>query len=403
MPYVPLSSRDLPLDGLRGLAVLMIIFAHLNLMGFAWISMQLFFVLSGFLITRILIHDAGERRLPAYLRAFYLRRVLRILPAAYLYLAVVALCAWLLSSFDVIAARLQSAALFYFNFQILLDTQDLPFTDAWAFSFNHLWSLAVEEHFYLLWPFLVYFALKTRCLLALSIMMVLLGPVLRWVSAQIWLDAGWSAAQATGYGIYILSTTHLDAFATGGLVAVLAHAAPAPRRTPSLGFWLLAATAAYALGVLNNGSWGMFEGRAIGDLGYPALMREGSQYVWGYSILNLLFAQLVWLCLHHPLARAVFSLRPLTFAGEISYGLYLVHFPLLFLFLQLRPAFVQLLPWQLGASLCWIATYLAVSMSVAWLSFRYYETPFLRLKHRLSEKSRGVAASTTPAVAYGTA
>jgi peptidoglycan/LPS O-acetylase OafA/YrhL len=386
MLTLPARGRDISLDGLRGIAVLMIIFTHLNLLGFAWVSMQLFFVLSGFLITRILIRDTERLTLSDYLKGFYLRRVLRILPAIYLYLLVLGIIAWLFGAFDNVVERLKSAALFFFNFKILLDTQTLPFTDAWAFSFNHLWSLAVEEHFYLVWPFVVYFAIKARNLIAVAIALILLGPVLRWGAAELWLHMGWSLSQATGYGVYILSTTHLDAFAAGALVACLARRHRSPE-VPSLKFWAVAVAAAYLLGVLNNGDWGFLRGQGVGPLGYPALMREGSQFIWGYSILNLLFAQLVWLCLHHPGVRTFFSVRPLTFTGEISYGLYLVHFPLLFVFMQVHPAFGQLLPWPAVAMLLWVLLYLACSVGVAWVSYRYFEMPFLHLKDRLQNQT----------------
>ncbi len=176
------------LDGLRGLAILLVLLHHFanvyapsawtrnawhRVVGSGWCGVDLFFVLSGFLITGIL-HDA--RRGPGYFRNFYMRRVLRIFPLYYGVLAALFLAYPLLAGshqrFAALAEHQPWLWLYAQNFKVILSGDWVPC------GMNHFWSLAVEEQFYLFWPFVV-FACRRRTLLHVSVALVVLALAVR--------------------------------------------------------------------------------------------------------------------------------------------------------------------------------------------------------------------------------
>jgi len=168
------SNQYIPvLDGLRACAIVAVIVCHVNqayggpfmagvidgplamVLGSGWIGVDLFFVLSGFLITGILYDSKGS---DGYFRNFYARRILRIMPLYYGFLFVTTVAfPWvsyrflgrLLLLHDISPADARSLYLYFYNFY-------LPFTGRMLFDFHHFWSLAIEEHFYLFWPLAVY-------------------------------------------------------------------------------------------------------------------------------------------------------------------------------------------------------------------------------------------------------
>ena len=158
-------KRIAALDGLRGLAILLVLMFHYSFGGHTankalqaysfvasqgWIGVTLFFVLSGFLITGILWDSRGQ---DSYIKSFYIRRACRIFPLYYLALGLVVAAACLIGQFHVAAGRIIYPALFL---------QDFPGAPAFAINSTasplglfHFWSLAVEEHFYLVCPFVL--------------------------------------------------------------------------------------------------------------------------------------------------------------------------------------------------------------------------------------------------------
>ena len=137
------------LDGIRGVCTLFVAYAHFGLWGCGWTAMECFFVLSGFL-TRVLLQDRevapsfGE-----YLKRFYVRRVLRLFPVLYLYLLILLLASPLIPAHHRVVQQVPYAALYVFNFWILSTHH------TGSSMLDHLWSLGVEEQFYLLWPLLL--------------------------------------------------------------------------------------------------------------------------------------------------------------------------------------------------------------------------------------------------------
>ena len=312
-----------PLDGLRAVAVMLVLLLHFGYLNGGWIGVQLFFVLSGFLITGVLLADR-DAPLGAYLRRFYWRRTLRIFPLYYGYLAVlaVAYAAW-----EVPAGFSDNApALFTYtyNFTRGSDFHPSPF-------FTHFWSLAVEEQFYLVWPFLVH-ALSRRALVGLSAALVALLRV-------------------------------ADRVARPGLVAAMA------------------VTGVAAAGLVNlRALRGAGADLPLGTMGFPLASVDHGAHVWGYTVLNLAAAALVAAAVGAHRGGGIVSglgWGPLAGLGKISYGVYVLHWPLLVLFnasVRYRPMTVR------GALMC--AGWSALVCGVAWLSWRFYESPLLALKSR---------------------
>jgi peptidoglycan/LPS O-acetylase OafA/YrhL len=302
------------LDGLRGMAVLMVLvfhFAHLDRPGGAaqrwllgatgagWAGVDLFFVLSGFLITGILLDARGAR---GYFRAFYLRRVLRIFPLYYAYLAVLFWVVPRLAPGLEVKGETQGWLWSYLG--------NVLFAREGSFAASpytaHFWSLAVEEQFYLAWP-LVVWVLPRRALAAACLALVAGAFALRW---------GIHRTTFNATAAYVLTPCRMDALALGALMAVAGRepaAWPAVRRAAP---WVLAAAAAVVAMV-----WAV-RGAFFGG--------DPSVQVWAFTPLAAGFAALLVLAVDAPreaaLSRALRA-RPLAVAGRYSYGLYVLHYP----------------------------------------------------------------------------
>lgn len=383
------------LDSIRGLAVLGVLFVH----GFYYVAgasvfhsplakaviyasmpgrmgVNLFFVLSGFLITGILIDSRNE---PDYYQRFYIRRALRILPAYYLVLGVLLLIrtsSWPFVAFS--AAYLSNVAPLF----------GVPL------AYSVLWSLAVEEHFYLFWPtFVRRLSLKTLAVCAAAV--VLLSPLVRLANFYI---VGHDKMQHFYMNFYTWNS--LDGLASGALVAILLRTVHLDRRQ----LWRVA-TASLAIGV------------AMLALGLPfgIAMRDGAigsalqVTPWNLGFAGLL---LVFLLIGTSEYKRLVDRPALRLFGEISYGLYLWH---MLVFDAYDSAVSRFLPQFAGraaydavrnvttthssfALLCLrfvIAG--ALSVLVAYVSRRYFENPFLRLKDRVSTRTLKAAGPSRAA------
>ena len=367
------------LDGLRALAVIAVVAFHTRphapadvleraLDGVTcagWIGVDLFFVLSGFLITGILL-DARDK--PRYFRNFYVRRTLRIFPIYYALLAiVVGVLPHLLRTDDPGVQRILGDQAWLWCYGTNLDVArhgGLIWHAGWL-DLTHLWSLAVEEQFYLVWPLLVYLAPR-RVLVAVSTAIVIGAPILRIVL----LHAG-----ASPDVVYELTLTRLDPLAVGALLAVLVRVRPeaAPRVARTLAAIGGAALAGIAVVVHHF------------ELDDPLVQQLG------FSALAACFGGVVLAAtLSGRTARAL--ARPaLVTIGRYSYAIYLFHGALLPLYrwLYARAG----VPSGVLAEVGFMAFVLAASTALAALSYHAFERHFLALKDRLAP-----ASATSPVV-----
>jgi peptidoglycan/LPS O-acetylase OafA/YrhL len=325
-----------------------------------WVGVDLFFVLSGFLITGILFDAKGG---DSYFRNFYARRVLRIFPLYYGFLAFVFLVAPLFFSGEPRFERLGDQQLWYWSYlsNVLFAGRGWPDSSVSGYLLGHLWSLAVEEQFYLIWPLLV-FALRRRPLQAVCV-----GAVVASLAFRLWLLAADRTTAA-----YVLTPARMDALAAG---AFLALAARGPRGLTPLVRWAgpsALACAALLVGII---AW---RGRlAPEDLPVQII---------GYPLIAGFFSALLILGTKPPSSSwwgSVFTNPALRFFGRYSYALYVFHHPLIG-FLRSVNVSADVLPRFLGSQLpgqmLVIAVATAGSVALALASWHLYEAPFLRLK-----------------------
>lgn len=363
------------LDGIRGLAVSMVLVFHfVGQMGptnwieraivgvtkYGLLGVDLFFVLSGFLITGILFE---ARNNPHYFRNFYMRRFLRIFPLYYGVLALVFFIAPLIPplrgpTLDYLTDRQAWAWLYGINIY-------LAGHEEWSFSYlNHFWSLCVEEHFYLFWPLVVYLlARRPKALIATSLAISLAAMLARVIA--ILMGVNWWAT-------VVLTPFKLDGLALGAFLAVTA-------RQPG-GLQKLAGTltpVALATGGLAAATfvWTVF------------VSREGLELVGSLraALFQILLAcLLLWILIapaHSTISR-FFSSRLMVFLGTYSYGLYVYHhFISYYLISNGTEADLALRLGSHGAAVALQATLGAsASLAVAYLSYELFEKRFLDLK-----------------------
>lgn len=365
------------LDGLRALAYLVVFFYHIDYLYFGWMGVQLFFVLSGFLITDILLRMKEALPMGSYFYKFYVRRFLRIFPLYYFFLSLLLGISFLFLAMSyrpalmgILQDQLPFAYLYIYNFYTVFDAyQPSPFMD-------HLWSLSVEEQFYLVWPLLI-FLVREKWLKALFLAGIAAGPLFRtalFIANEI--GAATYLRDSFAGALYALPFTHMDAFAFGAYIS--RYSFPhAKKMLVWLGLLLPAA------GFLSH-FLGTGEAAPPTSLGFLVSMPHGYQFLWAYSFINLWFALLIHCVvkekffvhfLEHPLLR---------YLGKISYGLYIYHFPIIWFSARLRdvPGLEILKP----AEIYLIAFFATIAISA--ISYHLLESPLIRLKDRLAAYSR---------------
>ena len=344
------------LDGLRAVAVLLVFLFHERLLlPFGWIGVQLFFVLSGFLITGILDTDR-DRALGERIRRFYGRRTLRIFPLYYAYLlGVIALAgasALALGRVPQEAERALAQLPWALGYSYNLLHASVAFEHSRVLT--HFWSLAVEEQFYLLWPAVIWLTPRAR-LPWLLWTVVFTGPLLRL--------ATWMVAPSFGgdpaLSAYVLPWCQLDAFAWGALVAHVRI-----RRPASMALGALALLVGAAIATAPH---------TAGALGLPCPIDGGLRVALLYAGVDAVAALLLLAVVRDGLGVRWLEHPLLVWIGTRSYGLYVLHFPLQGV---TAVAFPHL---NLGAK---ISLDLALSFLACELAYRLIELPFLRLKDR---------------------
>ena len=371
---VRLPARIDGLDGLRGIALLMVILAHVHLLNFGWVGMQSFFVLSGFLITRILLKDKKvSTSFKSFLGMFYMRRVLRVFPLYYSYLTVIAIGALLLGLMAAVSPHLLPAYTYTYNYFHL--GADYPHSH----FFSHLWSMAVEEQFYLIWPLVIYLVPR-RNLKSTLILLILAGPLLRLATWWIWPpDIGVPLTSKVTLAVYLLTPSHMDAFAAGALVNLVNW-----RVRYSHVLILLALL--FAVGVATNGI-GIKATHATGSvlsLGWPVMMPKSMQFIWGYSAINLFWLATILAIINADNGSGPFRWQVFDWLGKRSYSSYIVHYPILFAMLPLWDFCNDFTGNRISGALLLLTIYLPITLFIADLTYRYIELPTLAFKNHFS-------------------
>ncbi|HEX3475563.1 MAG TPA: acyltransferase [Kofleriaceae bacterium] len=339
------------LDGLRAISILIVLCAHsagtrnvpswLHVSVFGDLGVRTFFVISGYLITTLLLGEYGKRGRIS-LRDFYIRRVYRIFPAFYVYLAVLLIISavgW-----------------------IELPGRDVAFAATYTMNFHaertwwlgHLWSLAVEEQFYLLWPF-VLSVLKPGRAVWFALGGIVVAPILRVLAAVLWPEISKLTDQAFPFVF--------DSLATGCVLALgreWLESSPIYLSwidSPGWAFWTLPLACVYAL----------------------SIPRVGFNLAFGVTLGNLGIAMAIHRCVRHPTfpVGRLLEARPLVFIGALSYSLYLWQQP-----------FVNR---HAGSIVNAFPLHLVFAFGAALLSYYLVEQPMLALRARRAARKQAAA------------
>ncbi len=351
-PYYP------SLDGLRGLAILMVIFLHnfnfVKYFLFGWLGVDLFFVLSGFLITDILLRSVDR---PNFLKNFYIRRVLRIFP---IYYFTVFICLYILP----LLFNFELGLLYYKNNVLWL----VIFLQNWLFIFKppeghlllHLWSLAVEEQFYILWPIVILFVKDLRKLLWILITVLISLTGIRYFL--------WSSQTQQVLHDSLFSLTRIDGICVGSLLAIIMRLKPTFLKTYKSIIVLTLAGLNILMYLLNN--------NPSQRLPYFAFI--------GYTTFAIMFGFLVYEAIidQSKIIRVFFCNPILQFLGKISYGLYVFHWPIYLLLLPVVQSFL-ITSVNLSVNVAVVSASIfvtALSIMISFVSYHYFEMKFLNLK-----------------------
>jgi len=376
-----LSTRRVPaLDGLRGSAIALVLAFHgyetwgaaaqsglgrlvFHVGALGWTGVDLFFVLSGFLISGILIDTRQERH---YFRDFFAKRSLRIFPLYYATLLV----------FFVVLPQLA-----FGHHALGPDFEQVQKGQVWFWSYltnwwvgavlpqwphapylNHLWSLAVEEQFYLVWPLLVRWLPPARLTAAFSVV-ALTAFVAR---------AAILASGGTPIFVYVSTLTRMDSLAIGGLVAILVRQRNVGRSRRIAALCVLAAS---ALGLT-----ALFLRQRFLDSGDPTVQ------LLGFECMAIGAASLVyWLVTdlgERSIVSRLLQVRPLGALGRVSYGVYVFHLPI-FKWTRGMLGGGNSLRGTIGE---WLLA-ITFTLSLAALSFRFFESKLTALRRFIPQAS----------------
>lgn len=359
------------LDGVRGIAILLVLIHHFTLyrptrgidhwiaavpVG-GWMGVDVFFVLSGFLITGILL---DSRDSPHYFKSFYARRSLRIFPLYYLvlFLALIVLPHFATLHTVIVGPYENPPAWPYWTYLTNFSVADRDLVHGWL---DLAWSLAIEEQFYIVWA-VVMFVCPVRWVGPLCAAILIGEPIARAIAI---------ANGVPALSIYMLTWFRLDGLAMGALLAWLLRRGWLEKLSAGVTPAVAAGLAALvAITVASGDAWWMT----------PLMQR------YGFSVVAFTAAAMVIAAVHKPadsLWTRALSAGWLRAFGKYSYCLYLTHLPVM----RLMRAYVfdpfdyealAIAPW-IGQVLFYLVATIP-SFALAWVSWRVFEAPILRLK-----------------------
>ncbi|MCW6537153.1 acyltransferase family protein [Sphingomonas lycopersici] len=343
------SMRYSPsLDGLRAVAVALVMASHFTwgrLPG-GWVGVTLFFVLSGYLITKILVQELDSTG-TLNLQRFYLKRFLRLSPALALVLAASLVIAILTAKLDSAVEAALFAGSYTMNFNRAFGLGEEG-------ALGHTWSLAIEEQFYLLWPLMLLFVVKRR---RIRLLLTAISIIVAW---RFYLIVDGAEVQR----IYNGFDTRADALLVGCLLALVEKSIPYRAWMPYVAIVTL--------------------------FGCYIALKADASFIWagGLFAATLASAALIKCTVVDGWARVFLTFKPFVFVGKLSYGLYLWHYMLLISAIRFQ---------QDDNRVLYVTAVAVVSIGLAIASYFLVELPFNKLKDRIGRRPRTGAAAELPA------
>ena len=352
MPLITLEEKKgtyiESFDGIRGIGVICVLAAHcfpfINIFQIGWVAMDYFFVLSGFLITGILVDSVEKKN---YLKNYLGRRVLRVFPVYYLFLILMFLI--IPNIFPALFDQygyLQSKQIWFWLY-----------AQNWLFSFegfpnklylSHLWSMAVEEQFYLFWPFIIWF-LRGKKLIYFCVLAIPFAFFFRLYGGN------WGLVFPFQY---VNTLSRMDSLLIGALIFLLLR---------------------YHKNLLEVLALPVFIITVLGLMACIYILKATyfAKLVPAYSLVDFMAGASLVFCISRTSnwIKRFFSIPFFVFVGKYSYGTYMVHYPL-YLVLYERYGVHASTPIKIIIGIFSIL----LSFGLAVLSFHFFETPFLKLK-----------------------
>jgi peptidoglycan/LPS O-acetylase OafA/YrhL len=358
----PVRMHYPALDGLRGIAILLVVLYHnfsfIPFLNYGWLGVDLFFVLSGFLITEILLSKRNARN---YFKNFYTRRMLRIFPLYYLCLILFILILPTLKNFPFNFNFYTGNQLWFWfyieNWLLILK----PWGDS-TLVLNHFWSLAVEEQFYLIWPIVVVFIRKPKHLLWLCTSLLIIVVLSR---CYIWFNRNIYPAYSS-----IFLFTRIDGILIGAILAIV--------KLINYNF-------------LKKYSYLVISGLALLNFIFY-FINKNEQFTFpywaivGYTTFAIMFALLAGEVLdsQNKILNLILNIPVLKFLGKISYGFYVFHWPVYLLLYGYVETWIRTIVnfthVELQISVSFILTIVAFIISL--ISYYTYEKFWRQLKER---------------------
>ena len=393
-----------PLDAIRGIGCSIVVMFHWPFPTFnspaGWEWLQYFFVMSGFLITRILINEKAKYPVRTFLKRFYTKRAYRIFPVYFAFILFWGVVYFIVKNnpywakeFGEVKRNFWYLITYTYNFMPYVEqlrggnTMSTPI-------FGHTWSLSVEEQFYLVFPFFVYF-LSVKNLRRVILFIIIVMPL-----ARIWgyhhlmsinPDKAW-----VSMNLYHLTPLQLDSLGFGVLLgtADLQKQKRADRWTLLLlGMLVLN----YAVQLYIASMSGLRFRDITGGGHIEQWIIYNQQYIYLFTLVNVLSYFSVMAFIKGQYYKPIFENKVFCYLGKISYGLYIYHLPLVGVMYLLLKKFklVGLVSSNIWLELLALIIYWTILLLVTHCSFQYFESYFLRLKEKMDAKAK-VKTQNTP-------
>jgi len=369
------------LTSFRALAFFAIFLTHIKSVGSkhlgidaGYVGVLGFFVLSGFLLTPILVEMKSSLSRKDFFIHFYGRRFLRIFPLYYAYIALIASISYFaIHQYGKSKLNLIDEQLIYQSRYFIMQ---LPWTISYTYDLyavtnfiklsffaTHFWSLAIEEQFYLVWPLAIYL-LSSSQLKRFLLLVILAAPLMRSLLALVIHMHLLPVRPYIPLDIWVLPFSHVDAFALGGYFALYG------KRRSSYFVWG-AMLLVIIVGMLTT--W-LSKGEIIWEqLGYGYRMEDSYKYIWGYSVVDLIFAFALVQVRNKTFMPALFENSLLVYLGKISYGLYVFHYPIIWLVYVYMRDFPEIAR---------ASTALLASIMISLVSYEFFEKRFIEMKDK---------------------